>query len=187
MSLKNALLVALAVLVVGMGVYLFVQVRATPVEANAVPVKRDSTATASATEDKPDPGTGGTAPEAPPVPGSTRTLWEREPKGEGKANTLIGSRETVNDDRQVDLKLDNLMEIANKAYDAQDFDQAVAIAGKVLAKEPDNVRMLRIMVSANCIQGDSAVAQQHYEKLPQFDREQMKTRCDRYGVTFKDP
>jgi hypothetical protein len=47
--------------------------------------------------------------------------------------------------------------------------------------------MLRIIVSAHCIQGDSGVAQQHYERLPQFDREQMKTRCDRYGVVFKDP
>ena len=80
-----------------------------------------------------------------------------------------------------------VMALANKAYDSQDFDQAVAIAGKILAKEPNNIRMLRVMVSANCIQGDSAIAQQHYEKLPPFDREQMRARCDRYGVVFKDP
>lgn len=85
------------------------------------------------------------------------------------------------------LKMDNLMELANKAYDQQDFDAATQLASKVLAKEPNNVRMLRIMVSANCIGGDSAIAQQHYERLPAHDREQMRTRCDRYGVSFKEP
>ena len=35
MSAKNALLVAAAVAVVGMGVYLFIQVRATPAQADA--------------------------------------------------------------------------------------------------------------------------------------------------------
>ena len=80
-----------------------------------------------------------------------------------------------------------MMELANKAYDTQDFDQATAIAGKVLSKDPTNVRMLRIMVSANCIGGDAAIAQQYYEKLPKgTDREQMKARCDRYQVVLKD-
>jgi len=46
------------------------------------------------------------------------------------------------------------------------------------------VRMLRIMVSASCIDGDAAVAQAHYGKLPASDQEQMKVRCARYGVTF---
>jgi lipopolysaccharide biosynthesis regulator YciM len=91
------------------------------------------------------------------------------------------------DDVKAGLKQDNLMELANKAYDGQDFEQATAIAQKVLSKDPNNVRMLRIVVSSNCIQGDSIVAQQAYEKLPKADREQMQTRCDRYGVTFKEP
>lgn len=91
------------------------------------------------------------------------------------------------DETRVDMKVDNMMELANKAYDKQDFDEAIAIAGKVLSKDPNNVRMLRIMVSANCIGGDNGVAQQYYEKLPKFDRDQMKQRCDRYGVVFKDP
>jgi len=96
-------------------------------------------------------------------------------------------REQPPDETKVNLKMDNMMELANKAYDRQDFDEATAIAGKILAKDPTNVRMMRIMVSSNCIQGDSAIAQQYYEKLPALDREQMRTRCDRYGVTFKEP
>lgn len=178
------MLAAAAVAVLGMGVYLFIQVRATPAQAGATSSGRPSTqkperVTQVATAETKQPVE---AP-APPVPGSTRTTWERIAKGDTPA--LAASTES--DDRKVDLKVDNLMELANKAYDTQDFDQAVAIAGKLLSREPNNVRMLRIMVSANCIQGDSAIAQQHYEKLPQFDREQMKQRCDRYGVVFKDP
>ena len=175
------MLAAAAVAVLGMGVYLFIQVRATPAQAGAThgstatpkkPLRENNVAAVETKEP---------AEAAPPVPGATRTTWERTPSG---SSPTAGSE---GDDRKVDLKVDNLMELANKAYDSQDFDQAVAIAGKILAKDPNNVRMLRVMVSANCIQGDSVIAQQHYEKLPQFDREQMKERCDRYGVIFKDP
>ena len=35
--------------------------------------------------------------------------------------------------------------------------------------------------------GDAADAQKYYNQLPQQDRAAMKTRCDRYGVTFTDP
>ncbi len=62
----------------------------------------------------------------------------------------------------------------------------VFIALKVLAKEPANVRMLRIVVSSSCIEGSAADAQKHYLSLPVSDREQMKVRCERYGVTFND-
>ena len=48
------------------------------------------------------------------------------------------------------------MSEANKAYDRGDFDDARTIAMQVLAIDPTNVRMLRIMVSAACIDGDPA-------------------------------
>jgi predicted Zn-dependent protease len=83
-------------------------------------------------------------------------------------------------------KLDALMAEANKTYDRGDLDEAKAIAQKVLAQTPNNVRMLRIVVSASCISGDNAEAQKAYLLLPKPDREQMKTRCARYGVTFTD-
>ena len=76
---------------------------------------------------------------------------------------------------------------ANKAYDHQDFEGARAIATKVLAKDPTNTRMLRIMVSSHCIEGDQAAAQTYYDRLPEFDRKQMTKRCTTYGVSFKEP
>jgi hypothetical protein len=83
-------------------------------------------------------------------------------------------------------KLDAAMDEANKAYDRGDFEDAKTIAGRLLSRLPTNVRMLRIMVSASCIDGDNAVAQAHYAKLPPGDQEQMKVRCARYGITFPD-
>src|SRR5262249_49789470 len=84
-------------------------------------------------------------------------------------------------------KIEAVMDQANKAYDRSDFEEAKAIAGKVLAKQPGNVRMMRIMVSSACIEGDNVIAQKWYEQLPKADRDQMKVRCDKYGVAFKDP
>lgn len=81
-------------------------------------------------------------------------------------------------------KLDTVMAEANRAYDRGDFDDAKQVAGRVLARYPTNVRMLRVMVSASCMDGDSATAQQHYAKLPPSDQEQMRTRCARYGIAF---
>jgi hypothetical protein len=182
-SAKHALLVAAVIAVLGMGVYLFIEVNATPAKPSATQVTaREPTATPPHEE----------VAREPKHPGDTKTSWARPPIPSATprpptGNDVASSPSEDDDGRKVNLKLDNLMELANKAYDAQDFDQATAIAGKVLSRDPNNVRMLRIMVSANCIQGDSVAAQQNYEKLPKFDREQMKTRCDRYGVTFKDP
>ena len=182
MSPKNLALLAGAFAILAAGVYLFFEVRATPAQATpsvqvsarpkAPPPREDHTPVAPTTQNAvathtPTPPT----PTAPVRPTTTGPI-ERVPPPE---------------DQAVDLKTDNLMELANKAYDRQDFDEATALATKVLAKEPNNVRMLRVMVSANCIGGDSGIAQTYYEKLPKFDREQMKQRCDRYGVVFKDP
>jgi hypothetical protein len=84
-------------------------------------------------------------------------------------------------------KLDAIMGEANRAYDHGEFEEAKQIAVKVLEKAPGNVRMLRVIVSSECIAGDSAEAQKYFTQLPVADRAQMRTRCDRYGVTLKDP
>jgi hypothetical protein len=78
------------------------------------------------------------------------------------------------------------MSEANKAYDSSYYDEARAIAGRVLARHPTNVRMLRIMVSASCIDGDGSAAQIYYARLPASDQDQMKVRCARYGIAFGD-
>lgn len=187
MSPKNLALIAAAVAVMAMGVYLFVQVRSTPAQAQSTPTQASTNQTshtpAPAIERAPDtrPGpaanavTGGAVRHVQPTP--TPPV---QPSGESQPSL-------PDESQRANPKLDSMMELANKAYDQQDFDQATAIAGKVLSKDPTNVRMLRIMVSSNCIGGDASVAQQYYSQLPKgIDREQMKTRCDRYQVVLKD-
>jgi hypothetical protein len=166
---RHVVLTIAAVAVLGMGVYLFVQVRATPAQAETPPIARP-TSSSQPVAARPDPA-GHSAPAhtqpAPPSP--------------------VVEAPTPPDDQKANPHLDATMDQANKAYDHQDYDEAKAIAGKVLATQPDNIRMMRIMVSSSCIDGDMAVAQTYYDKLPKVDREQMKARCDRYGVAFKEP
>ena len=185
MPVRHALLAAFAVVVLGMGVYLFLEVRKpAQVQVASKDKDKDKDAPESADRDdasRPDEATvrsgirssatraGVTATPTPVTPSTESTPEPAEP---GK---LEGP------------KLDAVMAEANKAYDKMDFDEARAIAQKVLKVQPANARMLRIMTSSHCIEADSAEAQKYYNLLPGPDREQMKTRCARYGVTFSEP
>lgn len=169
--------------VFGVGVYLFFEVRSVPAQA-------------SASSPPPAPVHEAAGPAAPTTPHDALPTRVR-PTVQAPAAPTAASEEPQQPDEPLSFdpaaplrpntKLDAVMDQANKAYDRQDFEEARLIAGKVLQKQPTNVRMLRIMVSATCIEGDNAAAQKYFEQLPKQDREQMKTRCDRYGVTFKDP
>ena len=88
-------------------------------------------------------------------------------------------------DERANPKIESVMDEANKAYDGEDFDQAKAIATKVLAKQPNNVRML---VSSECRAGDPTIAQRYYNMLPPgLNRDQMRKRCNDNGVTLTEP
>lgn len=186
MSAKSAVLAASAVAVVALGIYLLIQVRGTvaPVTPTLGSEPGVSRRPPAARDDQGAPARARPAPRATGGEADARPARTPPPTaGGGDVAPPVPTPE----DARPNLRFDNLMELANKHYDQQDFETAAAIASKVLSKDPGNVRMLRIVVSANCIAGDSAVAQEHYERLPAFDREQMRARCDRYGVTFKEP
>lgn len=181
MSPKSLVLIAGAVVVLGMGLYLMIQVKSTPAEAQAPamgthgPTPRPSPAAVAQT--------GAAGSQTGHVQATVAHPTDPQPG----ASPELQVAPTPDEATRPNIKMDSMMELANKAYDAQDFDQAIAIAGRVLAKDPSNVRMMRIMVSANCIAGDATVAQTWYEKLPQgIDRQQMKIRCERYQVSLKD-
>ena len=77
----------------------------------------------------------------------------------------------------------DLMNQANRAYDRGDVERARGLALQVLADDPDNVRMLRLVVSSACIAGDADEARAFYAQLTgASDRAQMETRCARFGV-----
>jgi hypothetical protein len=178
------------VLVLGLGVYLFIEVRAQPASPNIVrtsepPPLAENEALATPGPPVPPP------PAASPAPAGRRvfrdpsmTALAAAPSSPVTRGVAIGSAASETDAALVGPKLDTVMDEANKAYDRGDFEDAKQVASRVLAKFPGNVRMLRIMVSASCIDGDVAVAQAHYGRLPPPDQEQMKVRCARYGVAF---
>jgi hypothetical protein len=91
------------------------------------------------------------------------------------------------DGQKANPKADALMDQANKAYDNGDFDEASAAAVKVLATDPGNIRMMRIMVSSGCQSGDIPTAQKYFLQLPLNDRSQMRIRCGRYGIVLQEP
>jgi hypothetical protein len=183
-SAKTAVFCAAALGVVGLSIYLFLEVRSgePQLDRTALVAERAPAHSAPLGVQAREPGV---------VPQSSRPTRDTAAVSPASVDMAAPPPPSMpgadGPDERINLKLDNLMELANKAYDHQEFDQAAAIAMKVLAQEPSNVRMLRIVVSANCIQGDSAIAQAHYERLPAFDRDQMRTRCERYGVIFKEP
>jgi len=74
------------------------------------------------------------------------------------------------------------MDDANKLYDRGDYMGAVEAAEALIEKQPNNVRMLRIAVSGNCILGNADQAASFFAKLPERDQDQMAARCSRYGV-----
>jgi hypothetical protein len=76
------------------------------------------------------------------------------------------------------------MEEAAMLYDRMDLEGAVAVAATVLAEEPDNVRMLRIVVSARCLMGQAEPAREHWKRLPPADQKQMTARCARFKITL---
>jgi len=176
------------VLVLGLGVYLFVEVRAQPVPPPQVdqsprpaPVVSHATPAAPAAPIE---------PAAPDRPVSTAKLVlphpPSAPADAGPAPALATGAAPEADPSLAGPKLDAVMAEANKAYDRGDYDEAKQLAVRLLAQSPTNVRMMRIMVSASCIDGDSAVALTYYPKLPPVDQEQMKVRCARYGIVFPD-
>lgn len=189
MSSRAAVLAGLALAVLAAGVYLWLQVRASPAEAQ-VPVPAHARAhTPETTEPSVTHDTSSDV--APQVgkplehPVGVGTIRGSSPPPVIQATDDHPALSDIPD--KADPRYQMVLGEANKAYDRQDFDEARTIATKVLAKDPTNARMLRIMVSSHCIEGDQAAAQTYYDKLPEFDRQQMTKRCATYGVSFKEP
>ena len=181
MTVRHILLTVAALAVFGLGLYLFFEVRATPATADAPrradKAPRDDAPPALPAKDAAPSQVAIPEPNKSTRPSTWRSPPERVPAPPPEAAAKTGTEIQ---------KLDALMSEASKAYDRGEFDEAKTIADKALKQDPTSVRMLRIMVSASCIDGNSVDAQKWYLQLPPPDREQMKVRCDRYGVSFNE-
>ena len=188
MSSRAVVLAGLALAVLAAGVYLFIQVRESPAQAHvsaSVPQPRAPETPQNDSVDLPPPSP--THPQVGRALDRPAAITDVRPS-QGPVIAATDDHPAISEvPDKADPRFMMVLGEANKAYDRQDFDEARSIATKVLAKDPTNTRMLRIMVSSHCIEGDQAAAQQYYEKLPEFDRQQMTKRCSQYGVTFKEP
>jgi hypothetical protein len=117
-------------------------------------------------------------PVAPAVPGLEAAASDGS-DGDGAGSGSAPPAFAYSDD-----KLQSVMAEANRAYDRGDFDEARTIAGRVLIRQPSNARMLRILVSSSCVEGDAAAAQASVSLLPAEDQERMRIRCARYGINL---
>jgi type IV secretory pathway VirB10-like protein len=178
-TVRGALLPIGAVLVLGVCVYLFLAVRSVTAPSAASGGDRPRPARAApAVEARVQQPT---APPNAPTPAAPRPAPRAEVAPPPPRDPPPVAQESL-----TSSKLEAAMDDANKAYDRGDYEDARQVAGRVLAQDPSNVRMLRVMVSASCIDGDGSVALSYYARLPPVDQEQMRTRCARYGVSFGD-
>lgn len=183
-TLRHAALPIGAVLVLGLGIYLFHEVRSQPAIAQVAPTPHPHPAPEQPAVEPPPAAPQpqvAVKPQQPVVMPTAPQQVKDEPPPQVESHELRFNNPVIDGPNP---KLDAVMDEANKAYDHGDFDEAKTVAQKVLAKQPTNIRMLRIMVSASCIDGDTGIAQANFAKLPPADQEQMRVRCARYGVTF---
>jgi len=181
-SVRNLVLGLIAAAVLIAGVYLFIEVRSTsPAIAAAPPHPPDPAHASDDSQPSALPDHRGSVPAIKPGPVAGTGVPPSVASDEESSDDTVAALDKPNP------KMDAIMDQANKHYDKGDWEDAKLIAAKVLTKQPTNIRMMRIMVSASCVDGDSVVAQKWFEQLPKADREQMKVRCDKYAVTFKEP
>lgn len=176
-----------AAAVLAVGVYLLVQVHASPAAPSPSPAPEASEAAREPAPVRSTP----VMPEAPTwrpqLAGDTPAQGSAQPGAAGNRFVTPATRAALHSLQHVNLRMDSLMDQASKAYEGQDYKRASLIAGKILSLEPNNVRMLRIMVSSACATDDAATAQKYYASLPPHDRQQMTARCEKAGITFTDP
>jgi hypothetical protein len=168
-TVRHIVLVAAAILVAGLGVKLFYEVRASPTvevpaEPGAQPVRDRGGAATERPRDRP-----------------VGTVKDRTGTETPAGSTPEAPRPKLGD-------LQQAMDESNKAYDRQDYDEAKELAQRILAEHPDNVRMRRVLVSTACMQGDQPEAQKHFDLLPMSGdaRQVMRIRCKREGIVFTE-
>ncbi len=93
-----------------------------------------------------------------------------------------GIRASVRTGNKPSSGLRKLMDRANKHYDRGDYEAAQQGALGLLKENPNNIRMLRIVVSTACVMGDGDQARKYAQKLPKRDKAQLASRCKRYQI-----
>ncbi len=185
-------------------VYVAVEVRAKPLEGTIIPssgAARDTTEPA----DEPASGSSHTAPRPRPRAGSvgssiTSARGSAAAAGSPAGLGAIGADSlripgagrpgqpagSGDESEPADMTGTRAGE-ASKLYDQREYDEAIKLSQAILAGEPDNVRVIRVLISSACASGDPALANTYYAKLTRVkDKRDMKKRCERFGTVIDD-
>lgn len=193
MSIRTVVLGSLAALVAVGGIYLLIEVRSSGAAA-----PDDQALQAAADRHARGSGSGGVTTRPPRIedvnaggsPSVRSKVWPTSRPdvdrrlGDKLRQDVVKGAEIEGPDPAANPDMDAAMLEANKLYDRHNYEDARKLALKLLDRQPGTVRMLRVVVSSSCILGDAEMAQKYWLQLPDFDRGQMSTRCDRFGVTF---
>jgi hypothetical protein len=191
--LRSILLAVSGGLVLVAIIALFLEVREAPARPNQAKIdearqKHKRTKSAPPPSDPWSRNTADTPASPTPRLGvETPPMVEPAPEIEEERRPPPTAREaaTPNLDGDPRLEISSAKDEANRLYDKMDYDGALQKALSVLEKEPGDVRMMRVVVSASCQLGDADKAKQYWLQLPPHDQNQMTRRCQRFGITFQ--
>lgn len=204
MAVRTTLLALSSVLVLGGLVYVAVEVRAKPLDGTIVPTttathaaEPEADATSGSGHPAPRPrgragsagssiaaGARGADNDRAPALGAAAADGLRLP-GAGRPGTLAGGG-AGDDGEPADLTGSRAGE-ASRLYDQREYDEAIKLSQAILASEPDNVRVMRVLISSACASGDVGLANTYYAKLTRVkDKRDMKKRCERFGAVIED-
>ncbi len=189
MAPRTTVLLVAAALVAAGGVYLLLEVRSSGAaapsgQALAEAAARRPGVASSSTVAQPrqieDLGAPGREERSPrPERVDKGAAFAPQPVTDGLDPSALAVDPVTNPD------FDAAMLEANKLYDRHNYEDARALALKLLERQPGSVRMLRVVVSSSCILADAETAQKYWSALPEFDRGQMASRCEKFDVVFK--
>lgn len=209
MAVRSTILAVCSTLVLGSLIYVSIKVKAAPYEGTIEPTTAPGSARA------PHGGASSISPtgdDEPSVPTTTPTPRSRPGARAGSGATSIdraassldklGARSAAaaaaaggapdageEDDSGAgaspgDPTGSRAAEVS-RLYDQREYDDAIKLAKTILETEPDNVRVMRVMISSACASGDVALARSYFDKLKRpKDRRDMTKRCERFGASI---
>jgi hypothetical protein len=187
----NRVLAIGCALIAPLAIYLFIEVRAEPdVEVDADKLARAEAAAAS--RDRVGASYQRPASEATaPAPG--RRSPATGDSGEAASLPVAVTGVSASIDTEAPELDDNApfvdkVAVARKLYGRRRYEQAYELALQLLEEEPNNRRVLRVVIASACIMARPEPAETYYARLKMpKDRRQMQRRCTAYGVELPAP
>jgi hypothetical protein len=180
--------------VAGLVVYLFIEVRAEPSvevdEARLARARSEAASRARSARPTPSPSTGGSISSNARVvrPGEKQDSPAPQPRQPPVAVAgMTANLDTSIPDLADAKTFTDKVKVARRLYGRRRYEQAFELAVQLLEEEPNNRRVLRVVIASACIMANPTDAEKYYQRLKMArDRKQMQRRCNAYGVEIPE-